>query len=186
MDTTPFYLLLFFHLSFLILGFGSVLVTDLFGLLWMRDHIRFKQIVHISGITTYFVWAGWTGMVLTGIPLALLKGKVDELMIIKLFFVLLIGLNGIVLHLHQKRLKSFDSEHEVTMHFMFHLGFSLFVSQLAWWGAMLIGFLHRHIWTEITWPPHPWLVVGLILLGLFIVWAAGELILKIISRRSAT
>ncbi|MDT9241993.1 MAG: hypothetical protein P5685_24400, partial [Limnospira sp. PMC 1261.20] len=153
METTPFYILLFFHLSFLILGFGSVLVTDLFGLLWMRDHIRFKQIVHISGITGYFVWAGWAGMLLTGIPLAILKGDVDELMILKFFFVLLIGLNGILLHGHQRRLKSFKTEDEVSNLFMFRLGFSLFVSQLAWWGAIVIGFLHRHIWTTIAWPP---------------------------------
>lgn len=182
MNTTPFYILLFFHLSFLILGFGSVLVTDLFGLLWMRDHIRFKQIVHVSGITSTFVWAGWTGMVITGIPLALLKGSLDELMILKLFFVLLIGLNGILLHLHQKRLKSFKTEDEVTPLFMFRLGFSLFVSQLAWWGAMLIGFLHRHIWTTIAWPPRPLPVAGLILFGLVVLWAVGELFFK---RKSA-
>jgi hypothetical protein len=183
METTPFYILLFFHLSFLILGFGSVLVTDLFGLLWMRDHIRFKQIVHISGITGYFVWAGWAGMVLTGIPLAILKGDVDELMILKFFFVILIGLNGILLHVHQRRLKSFKTEDEVSSLFMFRLGFSLFVSQLAWWGAILIGFLHRHIWTTISWPPRPGPVVGLILMGLLSLWAAGELFFKLKSKR---
>ncbi|MCH8512030.1 MAG: hypothetical protein LAT83_10315 [Kiritimatiellae bacterium] len=178
MDTTPFFVLLFFHLGFLILGFGSVLVTDLFGLLWMRDHIRFKQIVHVSGITGYFVWAGWFGMILTGVPLALLKGHVDALMILKFFFVLLIGLNGILLHLHQRRLQSFASEDEVSDLFMFRLGYSLFVSQVGWWGAILIGFLHRHIWTTITWPPQPWLAVGLILAGLLALRAVGELYFK--------
>jgi len=35
MDTTAFYIFLFVHLVSLIVGFGSVLVIDFFGLLWI-------------------------------------------------------------------------------------------------------------------------------------------------------
>ena len=51
METTPFFILLFAHLSGLILGFGSVIVTDLFGLLWIWDRERFSQVVRVSGVT---------------------------------------------------------------------------------------------------------------------------------------
>jgi hypothetical protein len=173
-DTTPFYILLFIHLASLILGFGSVLVTDLYGVLWIRDRVRFRQLVHLSGITGWFVWAGWGGMVASGIPLILLKGAIDDLMIVKFFFVALVGLNGIPLHMLQRRLKSFAEGDDVPDIFMFRLGLSLFVSQLGWWGAILIGFVHRHIWTIIQWPDRPWLASGAILAGILVILGAGE------------
>lgn len=178
METTPFFVLLFFHLSFLILGFGSVLVTDLYGLLWVRDRVRFTQVVRVSGVTERFIWAGWAGMIATGIPLILLKGEVDNLMIVKLFFVALIGLNGIPLHLLQKKLQRFTEGDEVPARFMFRLVLSLLVSQFAWWGALTIGFLHRHVWTIIEWPPAPWVVAALILTAILALWAGGEAALK--------
>jgi hypothetical protein len=174
MDTAPFYILLFFHLASLILGFGSVLVTDLYGMLWIRDRVRFRELVRVSGVTGRFVWVGWAGMVVTGIPLILLKGEVDALMILKFVAVGLIGLNGIPLHMLQKRMTAFQTGDQVPTVFLFRLGLALFVSQIGWWGAILIGFLHRHVWPVIEWPDRPWLVSGLILAVLVAIWAAGE------------
>lgn len=178
METTEFFIFLFFHLSFLILGFGSVLVTDLYGLLWIRDRVRFTQLTSVSGITQKFIWAGWIGMVSAGIPLIILKGEVDNLMIIKLFFVALIGINGIPLHfLHNKVEKYQEGEH-VPKIFMFQLMLALFISQLGWWSALLIGFLHRHVSTIINWPDNPWLICGLILGTLLAIWGGGYALLK--------
>lgn len=178
METTPFFVLLFIHLSCLVLGFGSVLVTDLYGLLWARNRVRFTQVVKVSGVTEKFIWAGWGGMVAAGVPLLVLKGEVDELMTIKLFFVVLIGLNGIALHLLQKKLKRYREGDEVPSLFMFRLVLALSVSQLGWWGALVIGFLHRHVQTIITWPDAPWLVSALILAALLLLWASGEVLLR--------
>ncbi|MDR7127784.1 hypothetical protein J2X69_000112 [Algoriphagus sp. 4150] len=178
METTAFFIFLFFHLGFLILGFGSVLVTDLYGLLWVRDHVRFTQLISVSGVTQKFIWAGWIGMVAAGIPLAILKGEVDNLMIIKLFFVAIIGINGLLLHYLQKKVAIYKKGDHVPNLFMFRLIFSLFVSQLSWWSALLIGFLHRHVSTVINWPEIPWLVSGLILATLLVIWGAGELLFK--------
>lgn len=178
MESTEFFILLFFHLSFLILGFGSVLVTDLYGLLWLWNRVRFKQIVRVSGVTEKFIWVGWTGMVAAGIPLILLKGEIDNLMMIKIFFVILIGLNGIPLHLIQKKLMEFKDKDTVPGIFIFRLMFTITVSQIGWWGAVVIGFLHRHIWTIIEWPDQPWLHIGLIMGGLLIIWSIGEVLLR--------
>lgn len=178
MESTEFFILLFFHLSFLVLAFGSVLVTDLYGLLWMRDRIRFDQIVKVSGVTEKFIWVGWAGMVAAGIPLILLKGEVDNLMIIKLAFVAIIGINGIPLHFLQKKMGEFKDEEVVPGLFIFRLGLSITISQIGWWGAVLIGFLHRHVSTIIEWPDQPWLFVGLIIAGFLIIWAIGEIILR--------
>lgn len=178
METTPFFIALFIHLSALILAFGSVLVTDLYGLLWVWDRVRFKQVVKVSGVTEKFIWAGWGIMVAAGIPLILLKGVVDELMIVKLFFVALIGLNGIPLHILHKKVKRYEDDDEIPNRFMFRLILALSVSQLGWWGAVLIGFLHRHVQSVITWPEAPWLVAALILAAIGLLWAGGEMLFK--------
>jgi len=52
------------------------------------------------------------------------------------------------------------------------------VSQLSWWCAVLIGFLHRHVESFIWWPDAPWLVCGLTLAALLLLWAGGEAVLR--------
>jgi len=178
MDTTPFFVALFVHLSFLVLGFGSVLVTDLYGLLWVWDRVRFPQVVKLSAVTQWFIWAGWGGMVAAGIPLILLKGVVDELMVVKLFFVVMIGVNGLVLHRLHKQVEGYQDGDEVPPRLMFRLMLSLGVSQLGWWGAVAIGFLHRHVQSVITWPEAPWLMIGLIVGALLVIWKGGEAVVR--------
>jgi hypothetical protein len=178
METTSFFIFLFIHLSFLILGFGSVLATDLYGLLWVKDRVRFTQLISVSGHTKKFIWAGWFGMVAAGIPLLILKGEIDNLLVIKLFFVALIGANGVLLHYLHQKVEVYSKGEQVPRLFMFRLTFSLFISQLGWWGALLIGFLHRHVSTIINWPDNPWLAIGLIIGGLALIWGLGEIIFK--------
>lgn len=178
MESTEFFILLFFHLSFLILGFGSVIVTDLYGLLWIWDRIRFSQIIDVSGVTEKFIWTGWTGMVAAGIPMILMKGEVDNLMMIEIALVVLIGLNGIPLHMIQKKLQKYKNAEIVPGIFIFRLSLSITISQIGWWGAVIIGFLHRHVSTIIEWPARPLLYIGFFIAGLLIIWGIGEMVLK--------
>ncbi|MGY2130208.1 hypothetical protein [Blastococcus sp. SYSU DS0617] len=178
METTPFYILLFIHLGGLVLGFGSVLVTDLYGLLWLRDRVRFPQVVRVSSVTENFVWAGWGVMVATGIPLLVLKGEIDNLLVVKLFFVVLIGLNGLLLHVLHDRIRGYEQGRDVPAKVLFRLSFALLVSQVAWWGALLIGFLHRHVQSIIEWPDPPWLLIGLIVAAFLAIWAGGEVLVR--------
>lgn len=117
-------------------------------------------------------------MVAAGIPLIILKGEMDNLMIIKLFFVALIGINGLLLHFLHKKVGKYKKGEHVPNLFMFRLMLSLFVSQISWWGALLIGFLHRHVSTIINWPDMPWFGSGLILGALLIIWGGGEIFFK--------
>ena len=168
MDSAAFYILLFVHLSGLVLGFGSVLVTDLYGVLWLAGRQPYRQVVAVSAVTEKFVWVGWSVMIAAGIPLVIIKGQVDNLMWIKLFFVALIGVNGLALHQVQKRAAEFDEGDELPSRFIVWSAMALFVSQVGWWGAVLIGFLHRHVQSVIEWPPAPWPVLApaLLLLAL--------------------
>jgi hypothetical protein len=167
-DSPAFYTLLFVHLCGLVLGFGSVLVTDLYGALWLVRRQPYRQVVAVSGVTEKFVWIGWSLMVAAGIPLLVIKGQVDNLMWIKLFFVALIGANGLALSRVQQRAGDFGPGDELPSRFVVWSALALFVSQIGWWGAMLIGFLHRHVQSVIQWPPAPWPVLApvLLLLGL--------------------
>ncbi|SDM64064.1 hypothetical protein SAMN05421823_11811 [Catalinimonas alkaloidigena] len=174
METTPFFIFLFFHLTGLIIGFGSVITTDLFGLLWIWNRVRFTQVIKVSGITEYFIWAGWALMVAAGVPLLVLKGELDQLMVIKLFFVGLVGLNGLPLHLLHQQLKRFKDGDQVPKLFLFRLILCLSISQLGWWGAVVIGFFHRHIWTIIEWPARPGVMIALFVGSLLLIWVGGE------------
>lgn len=177
MESTSFYIALFIHLVGLILAFGSVMVTDLFGMLWVFDRVRFPQIVRVGGVTENFIWIGWGIMIAAGIPLALMKGYVDNLMIIKLFFVALIGVNGIFLNRLHKQLIGYEKAVHVPKITMFRLMLALFVSQLSWWSALVIGFLHRHVQSVIEWPDSPWTYCFLILGVLLLIWQVGEKLL---------
>jgi hypothetical protein len=180
METTPFFILLFFHLASLILGIGSVLISDFYGLLWIRRRIPLSRTVRVSRITTKLIWTGWTGAVVTGIPMIILKGETDNLMIMKFFFVLLVGANGMALHYVRESLKMVQDYESLPTIVSFRMGLVTFTSQLGWWGAFLIGFLHRHVATIIEWPAHPYLASLGILLFLLGVWAVGE---KLIDKR---
>lgn len=178
METTPFFIFLFIHLGGLILGFGSVLVTDLYGLLWIWNRVRFPQLIKVSGVTAKFIWIGWGLMVLAGLPLLWLKGVIDNLLEIKLFFVVLIGVNGILLHKLHKMVEGFREGDDVPKTTMFRLILALSVSQFSWWAAFSIGFLHRHVQSIINYPDSPWLWIGIFILALGLIWAAGEIFLK--------
>ena len=107
-----------------------------------------------------------------------MKGEVDNLMLVKIAFVILIGLNGIPLQFIQKKLQEYKDDDAVPGVFIFRLMMPATVSQIGWWGAIIIGFLHRHVWSIIDWPDQPWLYIGLILGGLLIIWGTGELFFK--------
>jgi len=178
METTAFYIALKIHLLGLILGLGSVVVIDLFGVLWILNNVRFRKIIRVSSKTEMFIWAGWLIMVGAGIPLALIKGFVDNLMVIKLFFVGLIAVNGVFLHLIHKALSKYNHGDQIPKLTMFRLILAITVSQISWWSAFVIGFLHRHVQSRIDWPDHPYLVCFSILAAMLLIWGVGEKVLK--------
>lgn len=178
MDTTPYLILLFLHLASLILGFGSVLTTDLYGLLWVWDQVRFRQVIRVSTVTEKFIWLGWFGLVATGIPMLVMVGSISNLTLVKLFFVALVGVNGVVLHFLQQQVKVYKEGDNVPNIFLFRLILALNVSQLGWWGAVVIGFLNRQMEATIDWPNNPWLVIGGILAGILVVAASGEALMR--------
>src|SRR5258706_6829310 len=102
MNSLVFYIFLFVHLACLILGFGAVMVTDFFGLLWALKKVPLSTVGEVAHHTEKLIWLGWSGLVVSGVGLIVSKGYVDNLTMIKLFFVFMIGANGIFLHAIKK------------------------------------------------------------------------------------
>lgn len=173
MTTLPFYIFLFIHLTSLIVGFGAVMVIDCFGLLWLLGRVKLSFVSSVANVTQRLIWLGWGGLVASGIVLAVIKGHIDELTQIKLFFVLMLGVNGILMHLLKKRMDALGDADTVPRSVLFRMFFSSTLSQIGWWGAMLIGFLHNHWQHRITWPPHPLIVIGVLAVVMCLVGVIG-------------
>jgi hypothetical protein len=178
MESPAFFILLFIHLTSLIVAFGAVMVTDHFGLRWMRHKAPFARIVEVAHTTQKLIWIGWFGLVGSGIPLIILKGEFDNLMVWKVFFVALAGLNGLMLHRILGSFKEFKHSDAAPTVVIYRMALSTLISQIAWWGALLIGFLHRHIWSVIEWPSRPWLWVGVATAVMLAAWGAGEIFFR--------
>jgi len=138
----------------------------------------FVRVVRAAETTEQLIWVGWVGLVATGIPLIVIKGEIDQLMVLKLFCVGLAGANGLVLHTLLKRVERLEHADSVPTPLVFRLMLSLMLSQVAWWGAFTIGFLHRHVWDLIEWPPRPLLVIAAFVILIAALWAAGEAFLR--------
>ena len=178
MDTLPFYIFLFIHLTSLVVGFGSVLVIDFFGLRWMLKKSTLAFTMQVAEVTQKLIWLGWSGLVISGIGLIVIKGYIDELTWIKLFFVVMLGVNGYLMHLIKKNMERLGDAESVPRSVMFRMGFSTVLSQIGWWGAMTIGFLHRHWQHTISWPPQPFFVIGLLALAMIVVGVIGYVGIK--------
>lgn len=161
MDISLFHVFLFIHLVFLIMGFGAVIVIDTFGLLWTMKRTSLTLVNQVASVTQRLVWAGWGGLVVSGIGLIVLKGFVSHLAMIKIFFVVMLGVNGILLHLVKRDMYARAVEGEtIPSNIRTRIIFSSAVSQIGWWGAMVIGFLNRNVRPSATWPPHPEYIIG--------------------------
>lgn len=166
--TTPlYYTLLFGHLVGLVIGFGSVILIDTFGLLWVMKMwgVDLSLVRRVATITQRLIWVGFLLLVATGIPMLVIKGTVSDLTKLKLFLVLMLGLNGIFLHFIKKSLDALGqniTQVPVSIHFRISLAST--ISQLGWWGAALIGFLNRQVRYQASWTHnYPYIVGGILL-----------------------
>lgn len=130
---------LFVHLACLVLGFGAVLTIDWVGLLWMTRRRRLVDVLQVAGSATLPIWLGLAGLVVSG---ALLSPDASSpITWLKLTLVLLIGWNGLhVAAVHQQMVRL--GGQAPGRRLLLRGSASAMVSQMGWWGAVLIGFLN--------------------------------------------
>ncbi|MFF7892520.1 hypothetical protein ACFZDI_11555 [Streptomyces sp. NPDC007907] len=129
---------LFLHLGALVLGLGSVLTIDYYGMLWLLGRRSLRQSLEFADPLHVPVWTGLAGLVLSGIVLD--PDPRAPLTRVKLVLVLLIALNGV----HAQALHRTLGGHVGAWprRLLVRGVVSAVVSQLGWWGAVTIGFLN--------------------------------------------
>ncbi|MFD0149779.1 hypothetical protein ACWGQ4_22665 [Streptomyces sp. NPDC055721] len=130
---------LFAHLASLVLGFGTVLVIDYYGLLWLIGRRSLPDTIEGTAALHAPVWLGVGGLLLTGTLLH--PDPTAPLTQVKLLLVLVIALNGVHATALHHRLADLGHRSPTTGLLM-RGGASAVVSQISWWGAVVIGFLN--------------------------------------------
>jgi hypothetical protein len=156
-------------------------VIDTFGLLWLVKlwGVDLSLVRRVATITQRLIWVGFTGLVITGLPMLFIKGAVSDLTILKLFFVAMVGFNGVFLHYIKKSLDALgENIDQVPPRIFFRIGLASTISQLGWWGATAIGFYNRHIGVPMSWPKYYPIIIGVIVFGLGVVILIGNWLTK--------
>ncbi|HXV27199.1 MAG TPA: hypothetical protein VD862_04220 [Candidatus Paceibacterota bacterium] len=174
-ETPLFYAFLFGHLAFLITGLGAVIITDVVAFRWIRGKSGTTAFVKAAEVTQRAVWTGWIGMVVTGAGLITIKGFVDSLTAIKIFLVLMVGLNGFALHFLKHAVSGSSSYGELPAVHKYYVYSTGLVSLVGWWGAFAIGFMHRHIRHYWDWPATHWPAIYSIAAVWFVLVLIGAL-----------
>jgi hypothetical protein len=134
-------LVLFVHLAALVVGFGAVLVADYHGLLWLLGRRSLRELVRVTKLLHFPIWIGLVGLVASGVflnpDLDLFRTR------IKLVLVAVATVNGLWVARLSRHLDAHDHDHPETLRpsLLYRVLFAGFVSQVAWWGATLIGFI---------------------------------------------
>ena len=176
MDTFAFGFALFLHIIFFAIAFGAVAVVDSAGLLWMvkKRTVRLGSVLRVADITQPLIWIGFLGLIGSGTFMQIQIGHVGEATVLKLGLVLAAGVNGFVLHRLKKALSRLDPDLSFSDlgPVLFQLMLATTVSQVSWWGAAVIGFLHAYERAAVPLPLGPeiilplfygvWVVLGLI------------------------
>ncbi len=133
---------LFVHVFSLIVAYGSVLFVDFYGLFWVLGKKTKAQMLEVSKAAQILIWSGLVGLILSGKFLH--PNFTKPLTQLKMLLVLIIICNGINLHFVQKAMKSEKLENfwQLPKKLIVWSIVSITLSQLAWLGACIIGFIN--------------------------------------------
>ncbi|HEY6687063.1 MAG TPA: hypothetical protein VI094_12740 [Propionibacteriaceae bacterium] len=128
---------LFIHLISLVVGFGSVLAVDWYGLLSLSRRVTIGDVVLTAERMTPLIWIGLAGLTASGV---LLKPDLGSwLVVIKLCCVLGVGIVGVLALATSRQM---ERQMPIPTRSLIHRGMLLAgLSQSFWWTAVLIGFI---------------------------------------------
>ena len=132
-----------FHVMSLVLSFGAVLLVDWHGLLWLSGRRALTESTRLAAAASPIIWAGLGGLFLTG---TLLRPDIGSpLTLLKLALVLAVCVNGAVMAPVRLRLASLSADAspvDVPEREWHRMMLSTAISQVGWWGAVVIGFVN--------------------------------------------
>lgn len=131
------------HVVSLVVSFGAVLVIDWHGILWLLGLRQLAESTRLAAATGPVIWAGLAGLIASG---ALLHPDLSSpLTILKLFLVLAVAWNGAAMSVFRRRLARLPpttKPAELPKTDWRILAISSTISQVGWWGAIIIGFIN--------------------------------------------
>ncbi|MCB1029384.1 MAG: hypothetical protein KDB24_16655 [Microthrixaceae bacterium] len=133
---------LFVHLAALLAGFGAVLVSDLYGVLWLTGRRRLGHLLSLHRAVGPMIWLGLIGLVGSGVLLS--PNPTVPRTALKMVLVLIATINGIAASRHVEQLEALppaSGPHEVPTRLLVTTLAAGAISQACWWGATLVGFL---------------------------------------------
>jgi hypothetical protein len=129
---------LFLHLASLVLGFGGVMIADYMMLRWLFGRSTFAEAVQWVSRLHAPIWTGLAGLVISGIVLE--PNLASTFTRTKMVMVLILTLNGLQSSaILSKRLAQRAGVPPTARLLAWGLSSAL-ISQICWWGAIVIGF----------------------------------------------
>jgi hypothetical protein len=133
---------LFIHLVSLAVGFGGVTTVDLHGVLWMLGRRTAGELAALVTATHGLIAAGVVGLLASGAVLHPDLGTTPARL--KLILVLVIVVNGVYARRFAARLRAIPDHlrgDAIPWEYLPTAFATAAISQVAWWGAIVIGFL---------------------------------------------
>ncbi|WP_245413208.1 hypothetical protein [Arthrobacter celericrescens] len=138
------------HILALVLSFGTILVVDWLGLLWLLGKVEMHASGKLEATAKPLIWGGLALLLISG---ALIDPDLtNPVTAVKLVSVLILMLNGLSIGPAMHRLLALPPHtrfSELTHGLRLRLMIALTVSQACWWTAVLIGLINSTLrrWT---------------------------------------
>jgi hypothetical protein len=138
------------HILALVLSFGTILVVDWLGLLWLLGKVEMHASGKLEAAAKPLIWGGLALLLASG---ALIDPDLtNPVTVVKLVCVLVLMLNGLSIAPAMHRLLALRPHtrfSELTRGLRLRLMVALTVSQACWWTAVLIGLINSTLrrWT---------------------------------------
>ena len=134
---------LFIHLMSMAIGFGAVIMIDVYGLLWLFGHRTLAELVDLDTAAHTVIAVAVGGLLASGI--ALQPDLSTPLAKFKMLLVLMLMLNGLAAQRMLQRLRrtlppTTSGDKIPWAAFQRGLAAAL-ISQATWWGSIAIGFI---------------------------------------------
>ncbi|MET3430103.1 hypothetical protein BJ973_009315 [Actinoplanes tereljensis] len=123
---------LFGHLVSVVVGFGAVLLVDWFGLLWLTGRRPLADVLRTARGAHVPTWLGFAGLLTTGLFLG-------PPAVPKAVAVLVVGINGVYA---ARLLPELSGRPDLPVRLVVRAVAATAISQLAWWTAVVLGFLN--------------------------------------------
>lgn len=128
------------HILALVVSFGTILVVDWLGLLWLLGKVEMHASGKLEAAAKPLIWGGLSLLLVSG---ALIDPDLSSpVTVVKLISVLVLMLNGLTIAPAMHRLLALPPRTrfgELARRLRLRLMVALTVSQACWWTAVLIG-----------------------------------------------